>query len=239
MIVLFSILPDFDAIYYFIKNRGRLNLTMKYQHHFNSLTHLPLIYSPVIIVFIISLINNFYPLYFLIPVVGIYCGHFLFDTIASGDGIMWVKNPFKRSKYAQFINKYCGKTDGYHGRYWDARYRQTKICKIGNYAVIMASIIIFLHILNSYLSIDLSSRRSRQSLSSLILFFLIMLCFGLRKYPEKWLKEPPEGRYSDYRVNLKYINGLSQKNRRKHMEKYQELLERFTKLHQTAIIFEE
>ena len=219
-IIFFSIFPDFDAIYYFIKNKGRMKLTMKYQHHLNSLTHLPLIYSPFIIVFIISLITNFYPLYFLISVVGIYCGHFLFDTIASGDGIMWVKNPFKRHSYVRFINIYCGKTDGYHGRYWDARYRQTKICKIGNYAVFIAIIIISFHIWNLYLL-----RLPRRSLSNLILFFFIMLYFGLKKYPEKWLKEPPEGRYWDYRVNMKYINGLSEKSRREHMEKYQGLLE--------------
>lgn len=224
-IVYFSVLPDLDAIYYFIKSKGRLKLTMEYQHHLNSLTHVPLIFSPVIIVFIISLIINFYPLYFLMAVVGIYGGHFLLDTIASGDGIMWGKNPFKRKKYTRFINKYCDKTDGYHGRYWDARYRQTKTFKIGNYAVIIASTIIFFHIINLYLATDLTSRSPRSSLFGLILFFLIFLYFGLRKPAEKWLDEPPESRYSDYRVNMKYISGLSEKNRRKHMEKYQGLLE--------------
>ena len=223
-IVYFSILPDFDVIYYFIKSKGRLKLNMKYQHHLNSLSHFPIIFSPVIIIFIICLITNFYPLYSLISVIGIYCGHFLFDTIASGDGIMWGKNPFKRNKYARFINKYCSKTDGYHGRYWDARYRQTKICRIGNYAVIIACIIISFHII-LYLPIDLSSRGVRSPLFSLILFFLIFLYFGLRKPKEKWLEEPTEGRYSDYRVNMKYINGLSKKNRRKHMRKYQSLME--------------
>ena len=226
-IVYFSLLPDFDAIYYFFKGKGRLKLTMEYQHHLNSLTHFPLIFSPVIIIFLISVIINFYPLYFLMSVVGIYCGHFIIDTIASGDGIMWGKNPFSRKKYARFINKYCDKTDGYHGRYWDARYRQTKMAKIGNYAVILVLIIIIFHILNLYLSINLSPRYPRSSLFSLIVFFLIFLYFGLRKPKEKWLREPPEGRYSDYRVNMTYINGLSEKNRKKHLKKHQELLEQF------------
>jgi len=161
----------------------------------------------------------------LISVIGIYGGHFIIDTIASGDGIMWRKNPFRRKKYTRFINKYCDKTDGYHGRYWDARYRQTKMYKTGNYAVIVVLIIISFHILNSHLL-----KAPRSSLFSLILFFLILLYFGLRNPKEKWLKEPPEGRYSDYRVNMKYINGLSEKSRRKHMEKHQGLLEQIYRI---------
>jgi len=224
-IIYFSLLPDFDAIYYFFKSKGRLKLTMEYQHHLNSLTHFPLIFLPVIIIFIISIIMNFYPLFFLISVVGIYCGHFIIDSIASGDGIMWGKNPFRRKKYARFINKYSDKTDGYHGRYWDARYRQTKIAKIGNYAVLLVLIIIIFHVLNLYLSINLSSRYPRSSLFGLILFFLIFLYFGLRNPKEKWLKEPPEGRYADYRVSMNYINGLSEKNRKKHITKHQDMLD--------------
>ena len=64
----------------------------------------------------------------------------------------------------------------------------------------------------------------RISLFSLIFFFLIFLYFGVRKPKEKWLKEPPEGRFADYRVNLNYINGLSEKNRKKHITKYQDML---------------
>ncbi len=224
-ILYFSILPDFDAIYYFFKSKGRLKLTMEYQHHLHSLTHFPIIFSPVIIIFIISVILNSYALYFLIPVVGIYLGHFFIDSIASGDGIMWGKNPFKRNKYARFINAYSDKTDGYHGRYWDARYRKTKLFKLGTVVLIIDLLIITLHILNLYFTLELSLRYSRSSLYSLILFFIIFLYFGLRNPREKWLKEPPEGRYSDYRVNLKYINGLNEENRRKHLKKYRELLD--------------
>jgi len=228
-IIYFSLLPDFDVIYYFFKSKGRLKLTMEYQHHLNSLTHFPLIFSPVIIIFVISVIINFYPLYFLISVVGIYCGHFIIDSIASGDGIMWGKNPFRRKKYTRFINKYSDKTDGYHGRYWDARYRQTKMAKIGNYAVILVLIIIIFHVLNLYLSNILYSRYPRSSLFGLILFLIIFLYFGLKKPKEKWLKEPPEGRYADYRVNLNYINGLNEKNRKKHIATHQGMLDQLVK----------
>ena len=224
-IVYFSILPDFDAIYYFFKSKGRLKLTMEYQHHLHSLTHFPIMFSPVIIIFIISVIFNIYPLYFLISVVGIYFGHFFIDSIASGDGIMWGKNPFKKNKYARFINAYSDKTDGYHGRYWDARYRKTRMYKIGTIALIVVLLIIILHILNLYFTVEPSLRYPRSSLYSLILFFIIFLYFGLRNPREKWLKEPPEGRYSDYRVNMKYINGLNEENRKKHLEKYQKLLD--------------
>ncbi|MHA2282990.1 MAG: hypothetical protein ACXAC5_19290, partial [Promethearchaeota archaeon] len=65
----------------------------------------------------------------------------------------------------------------------------------------------------------------RSSLFSLIPFFVIFLYFGLRKPKEKWLKEPPEGRYADYRINLKYINGLGEKNRRQHITKYKGMLD--------------
>jgi hypothetical protein len=223
-VIYFSLLPDFDAIYYFLKSKGRLKLTMEYQHHLNSLTHFPLIFTPVIIIFILSVILNYYPLFFLISVVGLYGGHFIIDSIASGDGIMWGKNPFRRKKYARFTNKYSDNTDGYHGRYWDVRYRQTKMAKIGNYTVIVVLVIITFHVLNLYLSPNLTPRYPRSSLFSLIFFFLIFLYFGVRNPKEKWLKEPPEGRFADYRVNLNYINGLSEKNRKKHITKYQDML---------------
>ena len=64
LVFFFSILPDFDVVYYFFKGRGKLKLTMEYQHHLNSLTHYPLIFMPFFILFIINLILNFDPLFF-------------------------------------------------------------------------------------------------------------------------------------------------------------------------------
>ena len=52
-----------------------------------------------------------------------------------------------------------------------------------------------------------------------------MLFLGLKFTSKKWQQEPPEGRYSDYRIKEKYINGLSEKNRRLHLMKYSVLLE--------------
>jgi hypothetical protein len=51
-----------------------------------------------------------------------------------------------------------------------------------------------------------------------------MLLLGLKKSPKLYLEEPPEGRYADYRISIKYINGLSEKNRNKHIKKYLDLL---------------
>ena len=100
------------------------------------------------------------------------------------------------------------------------------MAKIGNYVVILVLIIIIFHALNLYLSPNLTYRYPRSSLFGLIFFFLIFLYFGLKNPKEKWLKEPPEGRFADYRVNMIYIDGLSEKNRKKHIAKHQRLLDR-------------
>jgi hypothetical protein len=53
----------------------------------------------------------------------------------------------------------------------------------------------------------------------------MMMFFGLMFTSKKWLREPPEGRYSDYRIKERYINGLSQEKRRLHLIKYSDLIE--------------
>jgi hypothetical protein len=167
------------------------------------------------------------PLTAVIPVIGIYFGHFLFDTIACGDGIMWGKNPFRRKKYTRFVNIYCHKTDGYHGKYWGARYRTTRISKIGNIAVFFCVIIfLFFQFSNSTAVITAYPSYSRRySYYNSIMFLLMMMFFGLMFTSKKWLREPPEGRYSDYRIKERYINGLSQEKRRLHLIKYSDLIE--------------
>jgi hypothetical protein len=57
-----------------------------------------------------------------------------------------------------------------------------------------------------------------------------MLFLGLKFTSKKWRQERPEGRYSDYRIKEKYINGLSGKNRRLHLMKYSVLLENKKKI---------
>jgi len=221
LIIFFSIVPDLDIFYGARKAGGIENLDDEFQHHFFSWSHYPLTYTPFIFLFIISLIFNFYPTYFIIPIIGIYMGHFMMDTIACGDGIMWGKNPFKKDRYARFINIWCSKTDGYHGLHWNARYRQTIFCKLANIAVIISVVLIqIFQIIMTY--------RIFYAISLLyivpIVYLLLMLYFGLEKIPEEHLKEPLKGRYADYRVNQKYINGLSEKNRKKHLQKYSDLL---------------
>jgi hypothetical protein len=57
------------------------------------------------------------------------------------------------------------------------------------------------------------------------MLLLMMLFLGLKFTSKEWLREPPEGRYFDYRIKEKYINGLSEKNRRIHLMKYSDLFE--------------
>ena len=55
----------------------------------------------------------------------------------------------------------------------------------------------------------------------------------LKKIPEEYQKEPPKGRYADYRKNSKYINGLSAINKKKHLiynkQKNDEISTKYTK----------
>jgi len=223
----FGIFPDLDAVYWVIKKRdkgfeGKQSIDTEFQHHLYFWTHWPISYSPLILIFIISLIFNFYPEYFLVPVISIYCGHLIPDSISCGDGLMWGKIPWKKDRYARYINLWSNKTDGYHGIWWEARYRQTIWFKIGSIAVIASIIIILMLYINEILQVLPGLAISGYYILPL-LFLSGALIIGFKKIPEDNLKEPPEGRYADYRVNLKYINGLREKNRKKHIEKYSEL----------------
>jgi hypothetical protein len=224
-ILLFSIFPDLDSIYYALKSKLNFHLDETFQHHYKSITHYPLVYTPFVILLIPSLILNFYPTYFLAIVIGVYGGHFLFDSIACGDGIMWGKNPLKRLQYGRFINIYSEKTDGYHGKYWYARYRKTLISKFGNILVI--STIVFFSLTGSYYGRNYNYTYSFTwyHLIGPIVFTTIFILIIRDVYSKKWKLEPPNGRYSDYRKDSRYINGLSKKNRRVHLKKYNFLLE--------------
>ena len=219
LIIFFGVFPDLDTLYWFFKKKGRLS--MEFQHHLYFWTHWPLSYAPLIVIFLISLIFNFYPVYFLIPVIGVYCGHLIPDSIATGDGIMWGKIPWKKDRYARYVNLLASKTDGYHGRYWDVRYRKTIFFKLGHTAAISSLIIIICFLIFKGISFS-----NTASYILLIAFFIGTIILSLKSLPEKYYQEPPEGRYADYRRNPKYINGLSEKNRKKHLEKYSTLLEK-------------
>lgn len=221
LIFFYSMLPDFDSIYYFFKSRGKIQLNEKFQHHYKSIAHYPLLYTPLIVMFIISLILNNNPIYFLAPVVGVYGGHFLFDTIACGDGIMWGKNPLSRKGYGRFFNYYCAKTDGYHGKYWYVRYRKTKINKIGNVLIIATMVLFSLIRYDSRPNPSYEYTFSPYSLIGPIIFSIILILVLRDLYSKKWKQEPPNGRYSDYRIDPSYYNGLSDKNKQRHLEKCQ------------------
>jgi len=225
LIVFFGMFPDTDGFYFILKNKSPDKTAVElidgdFQHHFHSRIHNPLNYLPLIILFIIALIFNFYPLYFLTPVIGIY-SHFFFDSVASGDGIMWGNNPFRKKQYGRFINIFSKNTDGYHGYYWDARYRKTIICKIGNICVLISAIII--QIMAIHYAIFIGNYWSILYTSSVVYFIMIVI-LGTKKHPIKWIEEPPNGRYQDYRINPDYINGLSKRNKKRHLEKYSYLL---------------
>jgi hypothetical protein len=228
LIVIFGIFPDFDTIYWFAKKRGEKNInTTEFQHHLYFWTHWPISYIPLIVIFIITLIFNFFPEYFLVPVVGIYGGHLILDSISCGDGIMWGKIPWKKGRYARYINLLPSVSDGYHGVYWEARYRKTFISKVGNIAIICTIIIISSFLIYSiidYLDVPNSPGISGYYLLP-ITFFVVMLILELKGVNVERLEEPSEGRYADYRINPIYINGLSEKNQKKHIEKYKTLLE--------------
>ena len=225
-----SIFPDIDSIYFAIKSKFKFHLDDTFQHHYKSITHYPLVYLPLIPVCIISLIINYYPTYFLAIVIGIYGGHFLFDTISCGDGIMWGKNPLKRYKYSRFINVWCKKTDGYHGKYWYARYRKTKIGRFGN--ILVWSTILLFSITGNYRyrNYEFTYTFRWYHLIGPIIFLIIFLLIIRDVYSKKWKLEPPSGRYSDYRIDPKYINGLSEINRELHLKKYQFLFDKGPKL---------
>ncbi len=238
-VIICGIFPDFDAVYFIVKHRGEVKIDNKFQHHLFYWTHWPLSYTPLVILAIISIIFNFYPEYFLMPVIGIYCGHFLFDSISCGDGIMWGKIPWKKNRYARFINLAKGNADGYHGHYWEARYKQTLIYKIGNIVVLIS--IILLIIFQILTSIDHFQAGNPPGISGYyivpIIFLIWSFYLGNKKTPEKYLQEPPEGRYADYRTNPNYINGLSKKNQKRHIEKYKALLEKRGILNQIKLKF--
>ncbi len=216
LIIFFGLLPDLDGIYWKLKKKGEMDT--HFQHHLYYWTHWPISYTPLLLLFVVCVILNFYPEYFLIPVIGIYGGHLIPDSISTGDGIMWGKKPWKKGSYARYINLFSCKTDGYHGRYWNLRYRSTIFFKIGTAAVIVSAIVIL------YFQIVVKVISGFYVFA--LIFFSVTLVKGLQKIPSEFYNEPPEGRYADYRKNSAYINGLSEKNKARHMKKYANILDK-------------
>lgn len=128
--------PDLDALYYIVVNKQSIN-EQRSQHHLYSWSHWPSSYLPLAFAFALSLVFNFYPAYFLIALVGPF-SHCLFDSIACGDGMMWGMSFWRkrRGEFARFTNLDARTTDGYHGTYYFARYRQTKYFILENIAAV-------------------------------------------------------------------------------------------------------
>ncbi|MBD3350487.1 MAG: hypothetical protein GF364_03275 [Candidatus Lokiarchaeota archaeon] len=201
LIIIFGIFPDFDGLYFSLKTKTSSHGT-EFQHHLNSWFHWPICWFPLIIVFLLSLIFNFYPQYFIIPMLGIYL-HMIFDSAACGDGMMWLHG-FKKTDYARYINLYSSKTDGYHGNYWGARYQQTVFYILEN---ILAGITISLTIW--YMIRDNSYDFWNIGVIILLIAFILGGILGPRG---KFKEEPKEGRYADYREHSGYLNWMKENN---------------------------
>ncbi|MFO8018660.1 MAG: hypothetical protein R6U96_08495 [Promethearchaeia archaeon] len=136
---------------------------------------------------------------------------------------MWTKIPWK-DEYVPFVNLFCEETDGYHGLYWVARYQESMFNILGDAAVIISARIIqilqILYSLNGFSSVTLNPFYIAS-----VVYLLLMLLLSKDELSEKFLKDPPEGRYNDYRVDPKYINALNEADKRRHLEKYGDLLE--------------
>jgi hypothetical protein len=61
---------------------------------------------------------------------------------------------------------------------------------------------------------------------SCVVYLIAGLYFSLKKYPQQYYDDPPEGRYVDYRIDPNYIAGLSKKNRQKHFKKFPLILQK-------------
>ncbi|OLS15014.1 MAG: hypothetical protein RBG13Loki_1332 [Promethearchaeota archaeon CR_4] len=200
--LLAGIAPDLDAAYHTIVKKGNIN-DPTFQHHLHYWTHWPSSYLPVVIAFAFSLIFDFYPQYFLIAVVGP-VSHLFFDSISCGDGMMWTAAwwKVKRGEFSKFTNFDAKKTDGYHGLYWSARYRQTKYFILENIAA--GCVILFLVYLSLNGGLDVWHILSFISIGGVI--FL-----GIKGVDAKYLQEPPQGRYADYHTYAPYVDWYQKK----------------------------
>lgn len=198
--IIFGIFPDFDVIYHHLK--GKNSRDNSFQHHLYYWTHVPLSYIPLVILFIISVIIKFHVEIFLIPLIGI-LSHLLSDSACCGDGMMWSKIPWKKGQFGVFYNFFSKNTDGYHGNYWIVRWRKTLMFKL---AFIEISLIILFNIwYQTNFGIDWAS-------IIIVIFIVIIIIYETRRIDSKYHKEPPNGRYYDYRKNSCYLAWMQKKN---------------------------
>jgi hypothetical protein len=194
--IIFGICPDFDSIYFILKGKNPKDNT--FQHHLYFWTHVPLSYVFLIPIFLIFLVVNWHPEYFLMPIVGIY-SHLLSDSACCGDGMMWGKNPRNNKQFAPFFNFFSKQTDGYHGNFWSIRWRRTKMYKIAN----INGIIIIIFMIWQIILLGFSF-----SALIIILYFTCSIIGGAVPVNPKYAQEPENGRYDDYRKNPDYLKWM-------------------------------
>jgi len=211
LIVICGSLPDFDGIYWSIKKRS-MQADNNFQHHLYFWSHWPISYLPLLAVAILSIIIDFYPSFLIIPAFGVYM-HLICDSACCGDGMMWKKS-FKKDQFAPFINLFSKQTDGYHGGYWSVRWRRTKMFKIANISAIGVIVLSIIIMITSSFS---------GWLLVICLYFTSMIVAGLVPSPPKFLEEPPNGRYDDYRKHPAYLAWMEKNgyifNEKKHVIK--------------------
>ena len=194
-----GLFPDIDAVAWLLFNRGKKPDTSSFQHHLMYPTHWPVTYTPLLVWTAVAIWLGIFPMHFLAMTVGIYT-HLAFDSMACGDGMNWGA-PWGR----RFVNLFSSKTDGYHGRYWNARFNKTVLFKLGHVAAIGALVVLVL------------ITPSHPADLGWYIFALAGLGFvmatGLIPVPPEYAKEPPEGRYHDYRRLPEYYERLPQKKK--------------------------
>jgi uncharacterized membrane protein len=190
-VIIFGNLPDIDGIFWLLKKKPYDNT---FQHHLFSWWHWPISYSWTIGLFLLALVFDYYPSFFLLIVVGIY-SHMIADSITSGDGLMWGKIPWKKGQFGSFINLWSSKTDGYHGFYYNVRWQNTWTNRI--------TIVITFMLIAWLIFIQFDQ-------GFIFAYFLILLYFAglllglLIRIDPKFKLDPPNGRFDDYRRNLDY-----------------------------------
>jgi hypothetical protein len=192
LILVFGVFPDFDGVYWLLKCRGAMDNT--FQHHLMFWSHWPLAYWPLVVANGLLAIFLPRPALVLVPVIGIYA-HFVGDSACCGDGMMWGKPPYHRGQYAPFINLFSKQTDGYHGGYWTVRFRRTKMFRVAQVLALaaMGTNIVYMVI---------------TAAPGYLLPVIALAGMFLADYApvdSKYLGEPPNGRYDDYRRDPGYL----------------------------------
>jgi len=131
LLTIFSVLPDIDMIYLFIKSR-RQNRVLSHHDFF---THWPIIYLPFLLLLILH-----HNIYTIIMAFGVY-SHLIMDTFASGKGIKWAF-PLSRRYY----NFFASKTAGKENTLWLKTYRSTTFFKMEIVGfLLLVYILLFVH----------------------------------------------------------------------------------------------